>query len=1005
MAGAHTLLRYPETTMFDSLKDPHRRHILLTVVVGVGLAAYLSGTVESITIGKQLDLAMLLALAGGFPVYFGALTELVKRNITADLAVSLAAFAAMAIGEYAVAVEVIFIMLVGEALENYAIRRTRSGIAALLALRPHEARVRRAGADHDQVVSLDKIRPDDVVLLRPGDRIPVDGRVLGGSSSVDQSPITGESLPADKTTGDEVFAGTINLYGAMEIAVERLGKDTTLERIIHLVEEAEAAKAPTQRLADRYAAWFVPIVLLTAGLVYLLSGEIIRSVSVLVVACPCALVLATPTAIAAGIGALVRRGVLVKGGTSLEKLGRLRAVVFDKTGTLTLAKLRIVQIVPADGHEEEDVLRAAAAVERHSEHPIGQLIVDRAAQRKIIAPEATDFTARPGLGAEAAVDGSILRVGSPRFLHEAGVALPADLAEEVDRLGLEGCTVVLAARDDRAIGAVAVADTIRPEARSAVRQLAELGIERIAMLTGDNAAAAQPVADALNIKEVQSGLLPADKVKAVRRIQTEAAPVAMVGDGINDAPSLVTADVGVAMAQIGTDVAIASADVILVGDDLRKLATAIACGRETLRIIWQNILGFAVAFNVLAVVAASLGWVTPWVAAVLHQVSSLTVVLNSMRLLIDRARWRLRWNRFLQTCHRRRRPAVAMGAGLAVAVYLMSGIHVVSVGEVGVVQHFGKLVEPLEEPGLHVRLPYPIGRHWIVRPDESRRVEIGFRTLPGAAGAPAAYEWNVQHRGGALRRMPREADVLAGDENLVDVNLIVQYRLDDPLAALFAVGQLQSDGKSKWDALVRGIAEAALRAEMSRRPIEAVLGPWRADVEETIRRRVDSALRQYGAGIRVEGVFLADVHPPVEVVPAFRQVAAAAETKEAAINEARAFAFKTTALARGAASRTLLDAQAAASDRTLRAKGDAARFVDRAAAHAEEPELARQRLYLETIERLLADRRKIILDQPGDAGRRRVFLGTLSRDIPPSAAIIDELLDPSSNELLQGTQP
>jgi len=955
----------------DLVYNPHRRHLLLTLLVGAGLVAYLSGSIERV---YGFDLALLLALAGGFPIYFGAVSSLVRRQISADLAVGLAAFAAMWIGQYAVAAEVILIMLIGEVLENFAVGRTRSGIASLLALRPDEARVRRDG--EERIVPLDEIRSDDAVLLRPGDRIPVDGKVVGGSSSVDQSPITGESLPADKTAGEEVFAGTINLYGALEVAVERLGRDTTLEQIIHLVEEAEAAKAPVQRLADRYAGYFVPIVLLAAGGVYWLTGEVVRSVAVLVVACPCALVLATPTAIAAGIGSLVRRGVLIKGGNVLEQIGRLRSVVFDKTGTLTLARYRVSQIVPAPGRDEADVLRLAASVERNSEHAVGRLIVAEAAERQIEPAEATEFAAHPGLGAQAVVGDATVRVGNPRFLEQADVVVSESLRTRADELGEAGCTVVLVADGTEAVGAVAVQDTVRPEAGEAVDRLRSLGIGRIAMLTGDNEAAARSVADGLGVADARSGLLPNDKVEAVRGMQQGAGPVAMVGDGINDAPSLVAADVGVAMAHIGTDVAIASADVVLVGDDLRRLADAIACGRHALRIVWQNILGFALVFNVLAVAVASLGWISPVVAAVLHQVSSLTVVINSMRLLIDPVRWRSRWERVRQASRQRWRTAAATGVAAVVVGYVLSGLHVVSVGEVAVVQHFGKRAGAPEPPGLHYRLPFPFGRHWRVRPDEVRRVEVGFRTVPGPSTEPPAYEWNVQHRGGRTQRQAREANVLAGDENLLDVNLVVQYRVADPVAALFKIGASLTDGASKWDVLVRHVAEAALRAEMSQRPIEQALGSARADLENAVHERITTALRQCGAGFSVDRVCLADVHPPVEVVPAFRDVASAREEKEARINEAVAYQYETDAMARGQASEKTLAADGFRHDRTQRARGGAERFVAIANASRLAPSLTRLRLYLQTVEELLEGRRKIILDRAPDGGRRRLFLGT-----------------------------
>lgn len=964
--------------MHQLLSDPHRRHLVLTLLSGAGLAAYLTGSVVSVL---GFDLAMLVALVGGLPIYLESARALTERKISADLAVTLAALAALTIREYAVAAEVILIMLVGESLEHFAVGRTRSGIAALLALRPHDARVRRG--DQEQVTHADEVRHDDLVLVRPGDRIPIDGRVLRGSSSVDQSPITGESLPVDKTTGDEVFAGTINLYGSLELVVERLGHDTTLEQIIHLVEEAEEAKAPTQRLADRYATFFVPVVILAAALTWLITRDVVRSVAVLVVACPCALVLATPTAVAAGIGALVRRGVLLKGGAVLESLGRLRSVVFDKTGTLTLAKLQIESVVAAPGWDETEVLRLAAAVERDSEHPIGRLLVERARNDGSELAAVEDFVASPGLGAEATVSGLPVRVGSPRYIEQRGARLPEPLAARLVELGRQGCTVVLVARCDEVVGAVAVRDAIRPEASEAVRRLRAMGINRIAMLTGDHEAAARSVAATLGIDEVRNGLLPQDKVDEVRRLQREAAPVAMVGDGINDAPSLAAAEVGVAMAEIGTDVAISSAGVVLIGDDLRKLADAVAFGRRTLRIIWQNIIAFALVVNVLAVLAASFGWISPVAAAVLHQVSSLTVVLNSLRLLVDtehlRTRARHAWTRVLQ---RRGRLALA-GALAAGAIYVASGVHVVGIGEVGVVQRFGKFVGPVEPPGLHYRLPAPFGWHWIVRPNEIRRVEIGFRNAPGTSAEPPAYEWNVQHRGGRYERQAEEGAVWAGDENLVDANLVVHYRVRTPEAALFQIGARLDDGADKWDALIRSVAEASLRAATSRQSADALLHADRGSIAAAVRSRIQQELQRYAEAFSVDEVCLGDIHPPVEVVPAFRDVASAAEEKESSINEAQAYRYKTETLARGKAAQQVLSAEGLEEDRVRKAEGAADRFAQVAAASAETPQVTRLRLYLQTVEEVLANRRKIILDAIPAGTRRLLYLGQKRVWMPP----------------------
>lgn len=935
--------------MFGLLEDTQQRHCVLTVLMAAAVLVYVTGAAEVVC---GFDLAMLAALVGGCPIFYSAAAALVRGRLSADFAVSLAVLAAIYLGYrggcaenmHLVAAEVVLVMLIGKVLEHAAVNRTRGGIEALLALRPETARVRSGNREH--FVPIDEIEPEDIVIVRPGDRIAVDGAVVAGSSAVDQSPIIGESSPANKTIGERVFAGTINLHGTIEVEAERVGRGTALDRIIRLVERAASGKAPAQRLADRCATWFVPIVLGIALVCYAISGDILRSVAILVVACPCALVLAAPTAIAAAIGALARQGVLVKEGAALEKLGRLRSVVFGKTGTLTLGRPRIVRIVPAGGYGENDVLRLAAAVERHSDHPIGKLIAERAAAEGFHPVESKRFEAHPGLGAEAVVAGRRLRVGSPRLMELCQILLPDALRQQVDGLSAAGCGVVLVARDREAVGAVAFQDTVRSEAKAAVAGLGELKIERIVMLTGDNPAAARPVAEELGIGEIRTDLMPGEKAAAFRQIQKESGPAAMVGDGVNDAASLATADVGIAIAKIGTDVATDSVEMVLVGDDLRKLPGAIALSRWMQKIIWQSILGFSLVFNVLGVTAASLGWLSPLAGAVLHQACSLIVVLNSLRLAIDYRGWQLRIDDWRAGLARRRRRLFAAAALLLAAAYAATGFYVVGPGQMAVVQHFGEIVRAEEPPGLHYRLPYPLGRHGVVNLGETGRVEIGLAALAGGA-------------------------------SLVDVTAAVEYRVTDPVAALVRIGRQDIDGSNKWDRLVRAVAESALRAELAGRAGDEILGAARQAIEQAVERRLAAEMLRYGSGLAITSIRLAGMQPPWEVLPALREAAGAREEKRAQISQAEAYRFETESFAESEAAKRRLEAEGFGAEQTERAAGAADRFLAMAEAHKLDRQVDRTRLYLETVEEILAGRRKVIVDRTAPDVRRQVRLGEL----------------------------
>ena len=958
--------------MFRLLEDTQQRRCVLTVLMGAALLVYMTGAAEVVC---GFDLAMLAALVGGMPVFYSAAAGLVQGRLSADFAVSLAVLGAIYLGSrggdaeqmYLVAAEVILVMLIGKALVQAAVNRTRGGIEALVALRPATARVR--SGDREQFVPIDEIEPKDIVIVRPGDRIAVDGAVVAGSSAVDQSPLIGESSPADKTIGARVFAGTINLHGTIEVEAECVGQATGLERIIRLVERAASDKAPRQRMADRYATWFVPIVLGVALVCYAISGEILRSLAVLVVACPCALVRAAPTAIAAVIGGLARQGVLAREGAALETLGGLRSVVFGKTGTLTLGRPRIARIVPAGGYVENDVLRLAAAVERHSDHPLGKLIAERAAAEGFHPVESKRFAAHAGLGVEAMVAGRRLRVGSPRLMELCQVALPEALRQQVDGLSAAGYGVVLVARDREAVGAVAVRDTVRPEAKAAVAGLGALKIERIVLLTGDSPAAARTVAEEVGIGDLRTGLMPGEKAAAVHQIQQETGPVAMVGEGLSDAASLAAADVGIAIAKIGTDVAIDSAEIVLVGDDLRRLPQAIARGRGMQKIIRQSILAFALVFNVLGVTAASLGWLSPLAGAVLHQACSLLVVLNSLRLAIDDRRWRPRVAAWRSGLARRRRRLFAAAALLLAAAYAATGFYVVGAGQMAVVQHFGEIVRAEEPPGLHYRLPYPLGRHGVVDLSETGRVEIGLAALAGGA-------------------------------TLVDVTAAIEYRVADPVAALVRIGRQDIDGSNKWDRLVRAVAESALRAELAGRAGDEILGAARQAIEQAAERRLAAEMLRYGSGLAITSIRLAGMQPPREVLPALREAAGAREEKRAQISQAEAYRFETESFAESEAAKRRLEAEGFGAEQTERAAGAADRFLAMAEAHKLDRQVDRTRLYLETVEEILAGRRKVIVDRTAPDVRRQIRLGELwSMPLQPATRPADANSSPPEDRI------
>jgi Cd2+/Zn2+-exporting ATPase len=583
--------------------------------------------------GRTFALSTVLYLAS---VLFGAyhfarkgLYALKTLSLGINFLMSLAILGAIVIEEYVEAASLAFLFSLAELLEEFSVERARRSLRELIKLAPREARVRRNG--EELLCPIEEIAVGEVCIVKPGERIALDGQVLSGSSFVNQAPITGESVPVEKRPGDEVFAGTINYDGYLEITVTKRAKDTTLARIIHLVEEAEAQKAPSERFVDRFARYYTPGVVLVALLVATVpaiffgaafSEWFSRALALLVIACPCALLISTPVSIISAITSAARHGVLIKGGVYLEELGQIQTIVFDKTGTLTTGQLTVTDIIPTDSISPTEVLRIAAALERKSQHPIAQAIVrayeERAAGEPL--PDAQEFTSLTGQGVQAKLDGTLYRVGRLQLFNADGLALAS-----------QAKTVIGVGTPDRLLGLIALADSIRPQAHQTVQRLKDLGIE-VVMVTGDNEAAARAVAQHVGITHYHAGVFPDQKVHEIEHLRSEYGRVAMVGDGVNDAPALAAASVGIAMGAVGSDAALETAHVALMGDDLSKLPYLIELSRRTRRVIQQNIF-----FSILTKLTLGLGVFPGYVTLVLAVLvgdmgASLAVTGNALRL-------------------------------------------------------------------------------------------------------------------------------------------------------------------------------------------------------------------------------------------------------------------------------------------------------------------------------------------------------------------------------------
>ncbi len=1010
------------------------------------------------------QLTLVAALVGGSRILLGAVRGLFDWDIGADLALAIALVAALVLKEYWVGAEVVLIAMIGESLEALTLQRTHRELGRILDLRPRTVRVRRAGVERE--VPAAEVQLGELAIIRPGERVTVDGTVVAGRSALDQSSLTGESLPVDKGPGEAVYAGTLNQFGALEVRVEALGADTTLGQVVQLVAEARQHKAHSERLADTLARLFLPFVLALAAVTLVVTNwASVRDLSlnswqawnwmptlaVLVVACPCALVLATPAAVLAALAWLARRGVLITGGAALERLAQVTHIGFDKTGTLTTGRIRVGQCLPLAELPAAEVLRLAASAEAASEHLIARAIGAAAREQGLALAAVSDFTSLPGAGIRASVRDEqgerIVLVGTARLLAEHDIILSSESAESLRALEASGESTLLVAVAGRLVGAIGVSDVTRAESASVLRELRGLGIGELVILTGDRPSVAAQVAGSVGIERWEAEMRPADKAAWLNgwRCESPGRVVAMVGDGLNDAPALAAADVGIALAGMGSDLAAEASDVVLLGDPLAPLPGLVRLSRETVRVIRQNIFLFAFFVNFLGI--ALTAWIMPtwseaWLrrspvaAALFHQIGSVLVLLNSMRLL-----WFERWHdsrlgrlehwlgQRVQEAWHRLRPiqaaalylVAARGPLLKFACYLLLGVYLgrvlvfVAPDEVAVVQRFGRF-HAILPPGPHFRLPPPWD--WITReqPARIRTLQIGLLRPPAQiAGATATpIEWNSPHNSGVLVRGGESAILLTGDQSLAEIGATIQYRVRDVRAFHFHVRAPAT--------VLAALAESVLSEVVATRPLlvdeaegagdRQLLTRGRGDLENLMERELQARADQLGLGIEIlaEGVCLEDVHPPQDVVDAFRSVSSAFKEQERMTNEGdaalRETVIKTAGLAAwqelgtqrtlddalwqkllpslaGQAAVELAQAQADAVMRQEDATGQAARFTQTEQARAAAPAWTDGRLYHQSLGSILPQKRKLILDQQA-RGRRHLWLGWPAGDMLPA---------------------
>lgn len=619
----------------EAMKSSPIREFLVFAIAPliVGILIIISWLLAVNNIGPPIiyiAIALFATIFGGLQRFISGFKDVFHRKITVNVFVTVALIATVLIGEFITAAILIFIMSAAGAFEAFTLNKTRKSIRSLLDLAPQQVTVKRNEAEI--VVAIEEVQLGELVVVRPGERIAVDGIVVNGQSSVNQAPITGESIPVEKFKGSEVYSGTLNEEGRIEIKTTGVGEDTTLAKIIHLTESAQGTKPPIQTVADRFTQWFLPVVIVMAIAAYFVTRDVKTAVAVLLVACPCAFAIATPTAVTAGISNMARRGVLVKGGIFIEEAGKIDTLLVDKTGTFTLGTPTVMEIAGFNGFSEAEVIHLAAIGEKYSEHPLARAIIKHAKERRAEIPEPEEFKAEVGKGVIARFDGKSLLVGKEELLEDQGIMLDQKVKAQMQLQREQGRTIMLVAQAGAVIGLISIADKVRPGIRDVILLFKEIGIKNVTMLTGDNAVTAQRVAEEIGVDDFRANMLPEEKQQVVAEMQKQGKKVAMIGDGINDAPALALADIGMAMGATGTDVAIETADITLMNDDLLSVADFIWTSKKVFKRIKLNMF-FSLVYNVIGLALASLAMLTPVWAIIFQEAGCLTVIISSTLLL------------------------------------------------------------------------------------------------------------------------------------------------------------------------------------------------------------------------------------------------------------------------------------------------------------------------------------------------------------------------------------